>query len=387
MDWIQLTTILATITTSVAACSDRPAIFPSKTWQTKAPADLGLDGSKLDSLADRIGSGSDAAGVIIKHGYIVKSWGDPASRIDWASAGKSVLSTMLLFALNEGALFSIDDSIADWGWAASDDPSLSLQGKDRRITFYHLANMTSGFDRVEGPGEAYAYNDHAVQLYVKTLLRVFDAETLPTAFNDEALKSSRLGALHLEDGPLFGTTDPAYEGRAETSVVASPRDFARIGWFWLNRGNWNGKQLLPERYFDRLAKPLVPREMPLSVAGAEKYLLIGSWGNPSTFDVPFGPGLYGLHWWFNGLVGTTNKRHWPDAPLDTFGVIGNYPEKAMFVIPSLRMVIVAHGDWSSGSYETPPLEGSRGQPHRYWNPGDPEAELNLLLKRLAEAAR
>ena len=111
--------------------------------------------------------------------------------------------------------------------------------------------------------------------------------------------------------------------------------------------------------------------MPLSVTAARKYLLIGTWGNPVTFDMPFGPGLYGLHWWFNGLVGETTRRHWPDAPLDTFAAIGNYPHSAIFVIPSLRMVVAAHGDWSGGSYDTPPREASRGQPHRYWDPRHP----------------
>ena len=156
----------------------------------------------------------------------------------------------------------------------------------------------------------------------------------------------------------------------------------------MNRGRWGGEQLLPESYFTRFATPLVPNEMPLSVAAApRKYLLIGTWGNQFTFDVPFGPGIYGSHWWFNSLVGPTTSRHWPGTPPDTFAAIGSYPEKAIFVIPSLRMVVAAHGGWSSGSYDTPPLEGSRGQLHRYWAPGDPEGGLNEQLKRLAAAAR
>ena len=341
----------------------------------------------LDRFAARIRSSPDDSGVIIKDGYVVKAWGDPAARVDWASAGKSALSTMLLFALKEGTLSSLDDPVIDWGWAVSTDPTERLQGEDRAITFRHLANMTSGFDRVEGPGEAYAYNDNAVQLYARTLLRVFDAETPQTAFNDAALTPARLGPLEFEDGPVFGTTAPMQVGRAETALVTSPRDFARLGWLWLNRGHWRGAPLLPESYFTRFAIPLVPNAMPLSVAAAGTYLLIGTWGNPVTFDMPFGPGLYGLHWWFNGLVGKTTRRHWPDAPLDTFAAIGNYPHKAMFVIPSLRMVVAAHGDWSGGSYDTPPLEGSRGQPHRYWDPGHPAGGLNEQLALLAAAVR
>ena len=56
----------------------------------------------LDRFAARIRSSPDDSGVIIKDGYVVKAWGDPAARVDWASAGKSALSTMLLFALKGG---------------------------------------------------------------------------------------------------------------------------------------------------------------------------------------------------------------------------------------------------------------------------------------------
>ena len=154
-------------------------------------------------------------------------------RVDWDSAGKAVLSTMLLFALQEGSVSSFDDLVVDWGWDVSGDPAATLQGKDRAITFHHLANMTSGLDRVEGPGEAYAYNDNAVQLYARTLLRVFDAETPRTAFNGEALDPTRLGSLQFEDGPLFGTTDPVQAHRAETAPWSPVRATLRA---WAGSG-------------------------------------------------------------------------------------------------------------------------------------------------------
>ena len=144
---------------------------------------------------------------------------------------------------------------------------------------------------------------------------------------------------------------------------------------------------MPERYFTEFVRPLVRRETPLSVAEADKYLLIGSWGSQFTFDVPFGPGLYGLHWWFNGLVGQTSQRHWPDAPLDTFAAIGNYPARAIIVIPSLGLVVAGDANWSGGSDDTRPLAGSRGQPHRYWSPGDPAGPFNTLLKLLVAAVQ
>ena len=61
------------------------------------------------------------------------------------------------------------------------------------MTFRHLADMTSGYGRPERPGEAFAYNDYAIQLYQLTLFdRVFQ-RTPEKAAHDPR----RLGALGL----------------------------------------------------------------------------------------------------------------------------------------------------------------------------------------------
>jgi len=66
----------------------------------------------------------------------------------------------------------------------------------------------------------------------------------------------RLGALQFEDKPNFKG------GSGKLSV----RDFARIGWFWHNRGIWQGRQLLPRRYFDEYMRVQVPTDLPRTQA-------------------------------------------------------------------------------------------------------------------------
>ena len=99
------------------------------------------------------------------------------------------------------------------------------------MTFRHLADMVSGYGRVEPPGEAWAYNDWAIDLYLKTL---FDG-VFQERPNSAAQNAARLGPLQIEDGSFFGSRD-GY------GLKMSPRDFARIGWFWLNRGAWKGER-------------------------------------------------------------------------------------------------------------------------------------------------
>ena len=77
--------------------------------------------------------------------------------VDWASASKLVLSTLLFCALDRGVVRDADDRLVDYG--------VPLQGKDTTITFRSLGAMTSGYTLKEAAGEAYAYNDYGIQLY------------------------------------------------------------------------------------------------------------------------------------------------------------------------------------------------------------------------------
>ena len=233
-------------------------VFPGQAWNVKKPDELGLDGARLDAVAAALGS----RGCIVKNGYVVKTWGSQSQKGDWASSAKPVLSTLLMFAVKEGKVKSFDQPIADFGW--------NLVPKDRTMTFRHLASMTSGYARPEEPGKAWAYNDYAIQLYQKTLFdKVFEGSP-ETVFHDP----HRFGALQLEDGFTFR--------KSNRRMRASVRDFARVAWFWLNRGNWRGVQILPRAVFDENMRPQVPKDLPVSAPSkTNDYLRIGTYGGES----------------------------------------------------------------------------------------------------------
>lgn len=77
-------------------------VFPQESWQTKAPREVNLDADKLNAFAKAVGGD----GVVVRDGYLVKTWGKPDRRADWASSCKPVISTLLLFAVQEGKLKS-----------------------------------------------------------------------------------------------------------------------------------------------------------------------------------------------------------------------------------------------------------------------------------------
>jgi CubicO group peptidase (beta-lactamase class C family) len=292
------------------------SIYPASQWQTRTPAQVGLIASTLDEFRQATGN---RAGVIIKDGYLIYSWGSISSKFDWASAAKPVVSTMLFYAIKELKLSSVNALIADLGW--------DLIEKDETMTFHHLANMTSGYALPERPGAAWGYNDYAIALYNKSLFdRVFKQKP------DVVVRAaSRLGVLQFQDGALYGTARRGY------GLVTSPRDFARIGWFWLNKGNWRGTQRLPASYFDSYMKPRVPATLPRTSGGINDYLSIGTTGGGTNQDFP-GQGTYGYNWWFN-----SNRVIWPDAPADTIQARGHNNSESMFIIPSRKLVVAFKG--------------------------------------------
>ena len=313
--------ILAICSTAVSAGEPTP-VFPGKEWTQKTPAERGVNAELLERLEQLLGG----RGCVVKDGYLIKAWGDQAQVGDWYSSAKPVLSTLLFFALQEGLIKSVDQPIMDFGW--------EFQPKDKGITFRHLGSMSSGYARPEPAGKAWAYNDFAIQLYQITLFdNVFkgDAKTI-------AEDPKRLGRLHFQDGLTFSK---------KRRLSASVRDFARLVWFWSNKGKWGGKQLLPRAFFDEYMKPQTPKDLAQTAkADTDDYLHIGSYGGDSDQRNYEGPGTYGFNWWFND----TGRTHpdtltWPDAPADTIMSLGAHGNSSAF-IPSLNIALVcADGNW------------------------------------------
>lgn len=88
---------------------------------------------------------------------------------------------------------------------------------------------------------------------------------------------------------------------------ATPRDWAKFGLLYLNKGNWNGEQVLKE-----------------------------SWVNYSTKPTNGSMGEYGAQFWLN------TEGKYPHVPKDMFSCNG-FQGQYIFIIPSKNMVIVRFG--------------------------------------------
>lgn len=293
-------------------------IIPGAAWEERTPDAAGLSRAKLDALRDLAGG----RGCVVRGGTLVYSWGDVAKSADVASAVKPVISTLLMMAVQEGKLESVDARVSEV------EPRLT--GKNRAITWRHLASQTSGYGLEEEPGAAYSYNDFALALYYDSLMEWVYREP-----GTEVLRK-RLGAvLGFQDPATFEAFGPKDRpGRLAISV----RDFARFGLLVLRGGKWGDRQVVdPGLMYLSISAP-VPAGTPRS-SGKEAGMVAGQRTLGGTRNItPLGPGLYSFNWWLNG-VDERGRQLFVDGPGDLVAALGHGGKRALWILPSLDLVV------------------------------------------------
>jgi CubicO group peptidase (beta-lactamase class C family) len=297
--------LFSLITTSVTAQS---LYYPDKDWVRKSPRELGMNPQLLDSavrLAQRsegdmetdlrrsilkayerepgyeiLGPTRDrgkAAGLVIRKGYIVASWGD-IERVDMTfSVTKSYLSTVAGLAYDQGLIRSEKDRVQRYVWDGYFDSP-----HNQKITWEHLLNQSSDWSGVlfgqhdwadrppkEGsvddwqrrplhePGTHYKYNDVRVNLLAYSLLQVF-RKPLPMVLKEYI--QDPIGASSTWRWYGYRTSWVNVDGIQMQSVSGgghfggglfiSAIDQARYGLLYLRKGKWKDRQLLSEKWID-----------------------------------------------------------------------------------------------------------------------------------------
>jgi len=338
--------------------------FPPRNgqWETKDPGELGLDkillqkavsfaesneysGSRdlkiaiLEAFADEpfhniVGPTRERggpAGMIIKDGFIIVAWGD-IEKVDMTfSVTKSYLSTVAGLAWDAGLIKDLHDPVYNYIWDGTFDGE-----HNQKITWHHLLNQSSDWsgslfgmpdwtDRPpqEGiiddwknrerfvPGTHFKYNDVRVNVLAYSLLHVF-RKPLPVVLKEKIMDP--IGATLTwrwygyenswveVDGMRIQSVSGG--GHSGGGMFISTEDHARFGLLFLNKGNWNGNQLISEEWIKMVQIPSETNER------------------------------YGYMWWLNW-----GHKVWEDLPDNIYyaaGFGGNY----IVIIPDLNMVIV-----------------------------------------------
>lgn len=289
------------------------------TWETQSVADLKWNQNAVQPLLDYLELKHSKSFIILVNGRIVLenyfNGHSAATNWYWASAGKTLTSTVTGIAQQEG-LLNINNKVSDYigsGWTSE---TLTQENK---ITCKNLLTMTSGLDDTTDDvepssltykadaGTRWAY--HNVYVKLQDVVEKASGQSWETYFN-----------TRLRD--KIGMNGTWVQIDVNSVYTSTTRSMARFGLLMLNKGKWNNDVILNENYFNEAAN--------------------------TSQNINLG---YGYLWWLNGKTSYHLPQSQmsfqgsiiPTAPNDMFMALGKNDQK-IYVVPSKNMVIIRMGD-------------------------------------------
>ena len=298
--------------------------FPPLTtsaWETKSLESLGWKQTAVQPLLDYLALKNSKGFIILVNGRIVMENyfnGHSASTFwYWASAGKTLTSTITGIAEQEG-LLNINDKVSKYigtGWTSE------TLDKENLITCKNLLTMTSGLEHIANgdavdpasltynadAGTRWAY--HNVYVKLQDVIANASGQTWDNYFNAKLRDKIGMDGLWFTSGNnnVYGSTT---------------RSMARFGLLMLNKGKWENNIILNENYFS--AATTTSQNINLS---------------------------YGYLWWLNGKSSYHLPQSQfqfsgsiiPSGPTDMFMALGKNDQK-IYIVPSKKMVVIRMGD-------------------------------------------
>nr|WP_294997270.1 serine hydrolase [uncultured Sediminibacterium sp.] len=341
------------------------AIALAKAGESKNPRSMEINhyrtfgkepfGEGIGPFADR----GEATGIIVYKGYVVALWGEP-DRCDMThSVTKSFLSAIVGVAVDKGMIGSVKDTVAryippielyqpqepvnrpaeDIGKPQLISPFAGTH--NQTITWEDMLRQTSDWegtlwgkpdwaDRPDAdpnkwlnrprnkPGTSYEYNDVRVNALALAATSVW-RKPLPQALKQYIMDP--IGASNTWRWTGYRNAWIVLDGQPVQSVSGGGHwgggmfinawDMARFGWLTLNRGKWNGQQLLSETWVQQSLTPTAPKT-----------------------DYGY------MNWFLN-----TGKKMLPSAPETAFTHVGN-GNNLIYVDPEHDLVAVIR--WIDG---------------------------------------
>ncbi|MCP4147671.1 MAG: serine hydrolase [bacterium] len=308
--------------------------WPTSGWRSCSPEEVGMNGARLMEIYDYVANPAvNTEGlVIIRDGYIVAEayFGDFSidTRHASYSVAKSFISALVGIAIDRGVLSGVDERVADFypSWQA---PGTETGKQNMQVR--HLLTMASGLQWDESnyyddTGENDAFLMGAESDYIQYVLNKPSQYEPGTMWNYSSGDSMLLSGIiqgaagrtaysfALENllapigiAGITWDSDEAGHTVGGWGISATVREYAKFGYLYLNRGQWENSRVVPEAWVEASLRRL-------------------------TENIDF----YGYQWWLapaiEGFQGSI-------VPPDMFLAWGIYTQQ-IFVLPSHNMVIV-----------------------------------------------
>ena len=278
------------------------------------------------------------SGAILRRGQLIKTWGD-VDYVDMTfSISKSYLSLCMGIAVKDGIIPDINapvkNIVKDGGFDTE---------QNKGITWAHMLQLTSEWEgtlwdkpdwidhyrdvigasshsekkgskrKLQPPGTYWEYNDVRVNRLSLALMYAFGC-SLPEVLKERIMDP--IGASDTWEWHGYENSWLEVNGQKIQSVSGgahwggglwiSSLDHARVGQLMLNKGSWNGHEIIPEK-----------------------------WVNECLTPCPLAP-FYGYLWWLND----PQNGMLPGAPRSAFFAMG-VGTQIIYVDPENDLVIVA----------------------------------------------
>lgn len=336
--------------------------WPTIEWQHAKPEAVGMDPEKINELGNMINNKySNLNGiVVVRKGYVIceryYNGCGPLDVHNVASITKSVISALVGIAIDAGFIKSIDQKVLEFFPEYSPDAEDILK---RTITLRHLLTMTApfpfswkegnkrgqeAFDRLRRQRDWIMYilnllgqnsQPGKFQYYTGGIHLLSAAITRTTGMCAREFANERLfGPLGMRVIPdqkqAFGLLDvyskkstgwikdPDGNSTGGFGLTLSLRDMARFGFLYLNKGMWDTKQIISEKWVNESINPSVH----LDLEG------IGYNG-------------YGYLWWLREDNGISSFS----ALGDGGNVICCIPEKDLVIAIASKIILNAGDRW------------------------------------------
>jgi len=273
---VLLASLLCISFTGCSIDKEKVSNFPTLGWISNTPEEQGVDSTKLAEglLAIKQKNLNIHSLLLIRNGSVILDAYfypyDGQTVHEFASVTKSVMTTLIAIAADQGKL-ELDQPMLSFF------PDLNIANVDKmkeRITVRHLASMSSGldsmgFERDEGsldemraskdwiqfaldrkvvsePGTHFIYDSPGMHL----LSAILQKATGMTAL--EFARQNLFEPLGIKE--VQWDTDPQGFNHGWADLFLNPRDAAKIGYLWLNKGVWEGRQIVSKKWVENSVK-------------------------------------------------------------------------------------------------------------------------------------
>jgi CubicO group peptidase (beta-lactamase class C family) len=317
-----------------------PPTFPGSAWEQRTPAELNMNAARLEE-AKAYSLTRNGAGIITRNGYQVASWGKSTDRYPLFSVTKAVGALLLGHATRAHGITlesTAQSHYADFGAIPAENQASGFLDD---VTIEQLATHSAGFEKTGDaprlkfePGRQWVYSDGGANWLADVLTNKYQ-EDLRSVLKREFLDHLGITLRIAVTGPSVGmlewrdarsTVRPKTIGaipRREfnAGISASVDAMARIGLLVERKGVWNGTEIVPAAFIERMVQPAA------SIAG----LPIMNTGGAPDAHFPSATEHHGLFWW-NNADGAL-----PSVPRDAHWAWG-LGDHLIVVIPSLGIV-------------------------------------------------